>query len=851
MAAESRFQRLQSLFDAALELAAADRPAFVDDVCGGDDALRLELRALLAHAESGDARFDEQATDAARAMAAQALPGATLRTIGPYTLHEVLGDGGMGRVYRATRLHDGIHQEVAIKVVRGGQLNERLAARLAVERRLLAQLKHPGICRFLDAGTLADGMPYVVMECVHGQALLAHCTEAQLDVRARVRLLRQICAAVAYAHGHLVIHRDIKSGNVLVDTHGQPKLLDFGIAKSMQAADVSTQPADRFLSPQSAAPEQLRGDSVGVACDVYALGTLAYELLCGHLPLELAGCSAAEFERRLLSVPPPLMSQRLQAADQALARERGGIDVRTLRAQLRGDLDAIVARCLRKEPGERYATVAQLDEDLGRVLERQPISIRAGDGWYRARKFVARHRLGVGLGAALISTLAVSSVLIAVQSVEVERQRLQAVRERNVAQEVVDVLKEAFTAADPSGLLGANVRASDILAAARPRIEALRTAQPGAFADLALVLAEVEFGLGLDVSAAPLAQQALEAAQDAEWPEASLRPLWLLKLRMDTHAGRHEDAEIALQTLQRMDGGQTSADLALEASRLWSRQGDLSRATRLLREAASATATLGVNELPALSVRLELANVLRMDKQLDESLAVYDQTLIWLRQSLPDDHGKVLRTRMRRLYALIAKRGDDGTVIEAADIAQGLSRTYGADSPLAAVGQALLGIALEANDRPREAIAPLEQALAIWESRLGPVHRETVRARFNVAEILGHAGEPLEGRAEALYLRTVADAETAFGPHGNSTLHMKLGYARSLQAANRVGDALGVLLAPASLQAVQAAREDIRLAHRECLRQALATPYCGNQQDPRCTAAQRFLAPTSQAGAGR
>jgi len=227
-----------------------------------------------------------------------------------------------------------------------------------------------------------------------------------------------------------VIHRDIKSGNVLVDSLGQPKLLDFGIAKSMQSADDCTRPADRFLSPQSAAPEQLRGDSVGVACDVYALGSLAFELLCGYLPLELAGCSAAEFERRLLSVPPPLMSQRLQASDQAPARERGGLDVRGLRAQLRGDLDAIVARCLRKEPGERYASVAQLDEDLGRVLQRQPISIRAGDGWYRARKFIARHRLGTGLGAALAATLAISSVLIARQSMEVERQRLQAVHER-------------------------------------------------------------------------------------------------------------------------------------------------------------------------------------------------------------------------------------------------------------------------------------------------------------------------------------------------------------------------------------------------------------------------------------
>lgn len=845
MAAEPRIRRLQSLFDAALELPAGERERFVGWVCADDAALRRELLAMLDHADRANLLGDDD-HQAALAIAAQALPGTSLHRIGAYTLHEVLGDGGMGRVWRATRSAEGIEQEVAIKVVRGGTLNERLAHRLTVERRLLAELKHPGICRFLDAGTLDDGMPYVVMECVRGKPLLAHCREERLGIHARMRLLRQVCAAVAYAHGHLVIHRDIKPGNVLVDAHGQAKLLDFGIAKSLHSGADPTRTADRFLSPQSAAPEQFRGDVVGIGCDVYALGVLAYELLSGHLPLDFAGCNAAEIERRLLGVPPLPMSQRLSDADRAFAAECG-CDLRTLRARLRGDMDAIVARCLRKEPSERYASVAQLDEDLGKVLAGEPISIRAGDGWYRARKFLARHRLGVGLGALLAATLMASSVLIARQSLEAERQRAQAVSERNVAREVVEVLKDAFGAADPSGVMGADVRARDILAAARPRIESLRETQPAAFAELALVLAEVEFDAGLDAGAAELGERALQAALDLHWADAELRPLWMQKLRADTHLDRPEGARTALTQVERIDGGGFRADRVLAEARLLVRQGDLARATEVLQAAAPRTAALAVDDDAALGLRLELANVLRRQGQSAHSLASYDQTLEWLRRSLPDSHGKVLRTRMRRLYVLLEGPDKAATAQEAEVVASGLTKTYGAGSPMAAVGGALLAFALRAAGRETEAIGHFEAALDTWETRLGPAHPETVRARYNLAEALGAASGPLDARAERLYREALAGAESAFGSVSNPTLFMTLGFARRLHQAGRIGEALDLLLADATLQGAAAARPENRASHQDGLRKALASPWCTATADPRCTLARTRLAAAASA----
>ncbi len=323
--------------------------------------------------------------------------------IGPYQVLRLLGEGGMGRVYLAKRSEGPVSREVAIKLIRPDRAGAGLLARFEAERRHLAALDHPGICRFIDADSLADGTPYVVMEAVQGEPIIDYCQRHALALRERVELLRQLLAAVAHAHDRLLLHRDIKPHNVLVTAEGQPKLLDFGIAKSIEEAEASvTRTAERFFTPNASAPEQLLGQPAGVACDVYSLGALAFELLSGALPFDLQNLRAAEIERLILQVAPPLMSER---STQPWARD------------LRGDLDAIIATCLRKTPTERYRNVDALDAELQRWLEGRPVSARAPSWGYRSRLFVRRHRTAVGLSAALGLAIAVlgSAVLLQVQ----------------------------------------------------------------------------------------------------------------------------------------------------------------------------------------------------------------------------------------------------------------------------------------------------------------------------------------------------------------------------------------------------------------------------------------------------
>src|SRR5581483_2164231 len=356
--------------------------------------------------------------------------------------------GGMGTVYRAERVDGSVSQEVAVKFVRRELVDALTLKRFQLERQVMATLNHPYIARLLDASQLDDGTPYYVMEFVHGLAITEYCDREALDARARVALVRKVCGAVAEAHRELIVHRDLKPGNILVDETGNPKLLDFGIAKPIGAASGiagdETGTAYRYFSPQYAAPEQLGGAPVGVACDVYALGLLLYELLAGQRPFDLAGLSAGQIERLIKEVPPA-------APSSALARS-SGISARV--RHLCGDLDGIVMRCLRKLPNERYASVEQLEADLGNYLEGRPVQARGGHGWYRAQKFVMRNKLAVSAAALFAATLIVGAAAFAWQA-HIANQRAADLAE--VAKFQADMLDQV----DPTGagrLLDADVR---------------------------------------------------------------------------------------------------------------------------------------------------------------------------------------------------------------------------------------------------------------------------------------------------------------------------------------------------------------------------------------------------------
>jgi tetratricopeptide (TPR) repeat protein len=382
-----RFRRADAVFDAALDHPPNERARYVDEACGSDKELRSAVRRLLQAHERSTSFLSFPAAEHAESLLdgflrddADRLPAP--HRLGPFRIVRQVGHGGMGAVYLGERADGQFEQRVAIKLIGGGLAADSLVRRFLQERRILAGLEHPNIARLIDGGVTTDGMPWFAMEFVEGRAIQHHCAELRLSLDDRLRLFRDVCGAVEYAHQSRVIHRDLKPSNILVTGNGTVKLLDFGIARLVDPDSSTTDPtspltAHPLLTPEYAAPEQLRGEPATVATDVYALGVILYELLAGERPYRLAGRSAADIERVICENVPPRPSVTLR-------RHHG----QWLR--LRGDLDTIVLKAMHKEPGRRYPSVTALLDDLlrfsdGRPLVAQPETIR-----YRMRRYVGR-----------------------------------------------------------------------------------------------------------------------------------------------------------------------------------------------------------------------------------------------------------------------------------------------------------------------------------------------------------------------------------------------------------------------------------------------------------------------------
>ncbi len=489
---EADWQRLRALFDELSPLAAAPRESHIHEVCNGDAALERELRALLAaHDRERDRTGETRAALLDHGLEALTTPIATGERIGPWRLLEVLGRGGMGVVYRAERADGAVQQLAAVKVLSRMHLDEGGIRRFAQERDIVAQLVHPGIARLYDAGTTADGFPYYAMELVDGQRITEWCDLRKLGVDDRVELFLKVCEAVRFAHANLVLHRDIKPANVLVDAAGEPRLIDFGIAKAMNAIDV-TQTGLQLFSPSNAAPEQVRGERCGVACDVYQLGTVLYELLAGRTVLGSNDTSPAAIETAILHQVPMRPSEVLARKGDAAAR------------RVRGDLDAIVLRALRKEPGQRYASVEQLAQELRHFLRDEPIVARRGETRYRVAKFLRRHALGVSIAAVAVTTVAIFVAVLLVQSGRLAAERDAARLERNRARASSEFLVEVFTSADPGRSLGRTAPIGEVLDRGREQLAGKLAHEPGLRASLSGTLAEVYETLGDPETAAEL-----------------------------------------------------------------------------------------------------------------------------------------------------------------------------------------------------------------------------------------------------------------------------------------------------------------------------------------------------------
>ena len=417
------WQRVKTIFNVAVDLAADERTAYLHEACCGDAMLQDEVASLLASHDHADGFLDSTAVVQAATLFDEDQTSRWIgRRIGPHVLVEEIGRGGMGQVFRARRADGQYQSEVAIKLVRGACESEVIKRRFLAERQILAGLVHPGIARLLDGGTTSDHVPYLVMELVEGEPIDAYCTAGKLAIAARLRLFLAVCEAVSFAHRHLVVHRDLKPSNIFITRENTVKLLDFGVAKVLDSMTTpgSAQPTVtlmRALTLNFASPEQVRGEPVTTASDVYSLGVLLYHLLTGKSPYASANGPIGAVSREICEQVPSPPSAAGSACDPKSAD-------RDWRSRVRGDLDSIVLRALQKDPTRRYSSVDLFAADVRRYLEDRPVLARGNAMPDRVGKFIRRNRLAtVAAGAAL---LAVVAALLLIQRGEHARARQAA-----------------------------------------------------------------------------------------------------------------------------------------------------------------------------------------------------------------------------------------------------------------------------------------------------------------------------------------------------------------------------------------------------------------------------------------
>lgn len=494
------WSRVSRLFDEALELPADARDAFVRAQAAGDDAVITEVLRLLDEAEVIGTTDNAWLTGAAQRPQKLLPPLAPGERCGGWEIGSLLGRGGMGEVYLVERADGLYRQRAALKVL---SLDSAAAAvRFHTERRLLASLEHPGIARVLDGGNTADGRPFMVMEYVDGEPVTRHAERHALSLEARLELMLRACDAVAHAHAHLVIHRDIKPSNLLATADGTVKLLDFGIARLLSADGADATRTVSALTPAYASPEQLTGRPISTATDLYSLAVILYQLLTGEPPIGKPGNSLADIYKAVVSDDLPLASRR--------AATNPAAPVPAMR--LAGDLDAILAKALRREPAARYPTVQAFADDLRAFLDQSPVAARSGTGGYVLRRFIRRHAWQSAAATALVISLlgGLIGVSYYARAAATERDAaLQQMQSRFVTTSALIRLMEARRAR----VQGQALDAADLLDATPEFIDEAFADEPTVGAAIAYVIGELKRISGETQSAEPLLQQAVTLAE--------------------------------------------------------------------------------------------------------------------------------------------------------------------------------------------------------------------------------------------------------------------------------------------------------------------------------------------------
>lgn len=761
-------QQALELFEQVLDLGESERDAYLDAHCDSGH-LRERVDALLAADARAEGLLDKGADEHLAMMAFTAAPSPGMpERVGPYRIIERLGEGGMATVYRAERTDTDFQQTVALKLISPLRQTQHWQQRFVQERQILASLQHPNIAALIDGGISDDGFPYFAMEYVSGVPITEYCDEKRLGVRARLRLLLSVCDAVSYAHGKLIVHRDLKPSNILVDAGGRPKLLDFGIAKILSTENTDrTRTTLRALTPDYAAPEQFTGKSVTTAVDVYALGGLLFELLCGNRPFARVSGSALDIEREIRDRGAPSFAQ-VAAATDLRARDRIADARRTtwrrLQRSLHGDLENIVLKALRKEPERRYSSVEALATELRRYLDGLPVHARADTLGYRLKKFVSRHPVGAPLGLAAGVALLLTSGVAVYQARQAETAAALARLEAAKANETRDFITSLFEFAGPDKSLGEQLTARQLLDLGATRIDQELANQPELHAEMALLLANTYGQLGLYDDALPKAEQAVSLYASTSNDAQHINALLALA-RMQRQTGAFTDSS---STLERAESLLATADASARSALLVER-GELFREQASFAPARAAFEEALAIDRERVAPAADIARDLYRLGTLEFSAGDNNRGLDLLRQAATrlSESGLENTTQYAAIQhdvgVMLIQRGDldqAKTILETTrELRQ---RLLGSKHPdLAVTLKELAGIARQqgASDDAEQLYL---EALTINEAMLGSEHPETSRTLNSLAVFyrgLGNDELALEYAERAL-----AGARNAYGP---------------------------------------------------------------------------------------
>jgi len=753
----ARWTHIQTLFEAALDQDPDQRDAFLQTVCADDPELLAEVHSLLAADADAHPLLDGLAIDAI-ALPADLLPDGILPSegerVGPYRIEEPLGHGGMGAVFLAERADGQFEQRVALKLVRGGTASGQIVRRFRSERQILARLQHPHIARLLEGGLTASGQPYFAMEYVDGVPLDAYCTTHDASIDERIHLFRGVCEAVQYAHRRLIVHRDLKPSNILVTDTGTVKLLDFGIAKMLTGDDDAladpalTRTGHAVMTPAYAAPEQVQHAPVTTATDVYALGVVLYELLAGQRPFDLAGRSPADIERVICEQTPPAPSTV------ALPEQQRA---------LRGDLDTICRKALRKEPERRYASPEQLADDLERHLDGRPVTAQPNTIGYRTRTFLQRHRTGVLTATAVMLLIA---ALVSFYTVQLAQERDQARLEAATATQVSDFLQGLFTVSDPGESGGTDLSARALLDQGAERIEQELTDQPAVQARMMQVMGEVYQSLGAFDAAAPLLERSLALRRDRLGPDhldiaASLNSLAVLRQETGAYAAADSlfRAALAIQEARLGPDDAVVAATFHNWGTLLHVQAEYDRADSLFRRALAIRAEHFGEADPRTASTLNEIATLRFDQDdLDGAEMLYRRALDARRTHYDEDHPGVAASLNNLAMVLRHKSQFEASETLYREALAMRERLY--DGPHPDVAHTLNHLArLYSNQGDYAAAEPIaRRALAMRIEVFGEAHVETTASMGNLAGILGGLGRHEE---QATYYRRALEINEA------------------------------------------------------------------------------------------